>query len=234
MGISESSFCGSPIIHWIWGLWVIINPQNMCTVCYDLHLCMYSALKVYIHPWELNLWPLCCWHSAWPVTVAANQWMNINRVLWFRTHKGFSHLKWVTLGQTKPWINWILHSLVSRFKLLRIYPGLTINPGYPYIGISHCTFLNPGLMFLFAYLWCQFHCLDLVYCRIYYRVFPKWTIQTTKVRNKTLQVFSVTNLIFFPQSLKGLFIHRSVFPWMSRTHEYEARDWQCWGVTNYM
>ncbi len=37
------------------GLWVTINPQNMCTVCYGLHLCMYSALKVYIHPWELNL-----------------------------------------------------------------------------------------------------------------------------------------------------------------------------------
>ncbi len=141
MGISESSCCGSPTIHWIWGLWVIINPQNMCTVCYGLHLCMYSALKVYIHPWELNLWPLYVFDQ---VTVAANQWMNINSVLWFRTHKGFSHLKWVTLGQTKPRINGILHFLVSSFKLLRIYPGLTNNPGYPFIGFHTVHSLTLG------------------------------------------------------------------------------------------
>lgn len=106
----------------------------MHTVCYDLHFMHVQCIEGVHSPWELNLWPLCCWHSSWPCCNKPMN-MNINRVLWFRTHKGFSHLKWVNLGQSKPWINGILHSLFSRFTLLRIYPGLTINPGYPYIGI---------------------------------------------------------------------------------------------------
>lgn len=57
----------------------------------------------------------------------------------------FSHLKWLILGDCKPWIKGILDDLVSYFSLLILDPGLTTNPGC--CQLNHCTFLNHGLTY---------------------------------------------------------------------------------------
>lgn len=54
-------------------------------------------------------------------------------------------------GYSKPSINRIPSYLDSFFT---IYPRLTIISVYSLADVSHCIFLNPRIMFLFAYLLC--------------------------------------------------------------------------------
>ncbi len=134
-------------------------------------------------------------------------------------HRQLEYFMWLIRAfhtYSKPQVNKILGYLVSCFTLLIIYLGLTVNPGYSYANISHCIFLNPGLMFLFAYLWFQSHWLDesslhtgssiahcyIIYCLLYYQVFTEWTFRTINVGMKLLSPFD----IFPTQMLKLLFI----------------------------